>query len=65
MELWRPDWFKMGIVEDDMRANEIVAVTRGTLRIARLLMEEPRDYYHTTAAALREIEHALNLADKK
>lgn len=55
----------MGIVPDDMRANEIVAVTRGSLHIALALMKEAmaRDYYHTTAAAAEEIDHVL--ADKK
>ncbi len=62
MELWRPDWFNTGTIQSDMRANELVLITRGTLHIAQGLMIEAmnRDFYHTTQMAEREIFHVLN-----
>lgn len=66
MELWRPDWFKLAPGVSDMRANELISVTRGTAQIASALMREAmsQDYYHTTAAAARELQHALSTQER-
>lgn len=62
MELWRPDWFKLDPSTQDMRANELVTITRGTAKVAiaccQMAMEQ--DYYHTTGAAERELRRVLD-----
>lgn len=66
MELWRPDWFKLDGGGEPMDANELVTVTRGTARRAMnaLRAEMAQEYYHTTAAAARELSDALGRTER-
>ena len=62
-ERYIPDWDTLthGIAHDPDRDNEMISVTRETLRICKLLLRNANseDYYHTSGAAESEIASAL------
>jgi len=62
-ERYIPDWEELNGGNPPMSANdqEMISVTRETLRYAKMHMEKSmaEEYYHTTGAACREITDAL------
>lgn len=59
----RPNWRKVyrGVAHTYDRDNELVPITRETLRLAAGALREQnrRDYYHNYGAAEREVQDAL------
>lgn len=62
-ERYIPDWESLthGIAHEPDRDQEMIAVTRETLRIAKIHLRKANseDYYHTSGAAEDEIRSAL------
>jgi hypothetical protein len=62
-ENWRPDWSE--VMKDcggvDKRANELVMVTRETVRLAMsaIAEQQKKDAYHNFSAAYRELDSVL------
>jgi hypothetical protein len=67
MTIQRPDWNDLykDCVGGGERPNELVLVTRETLRLAQLPLRKmnENDYYHNNGAAEREIMETLQMKD--